>query len=161
MEQEMSSTSSKLPSSADRFDRLVTQLNWRLTEGDGLCMYEVGVLDDGTLAGIPREDMRKSLANLCAMAQVLDAKPEICRLMMIRTGEGDGPTVHILSDDDEARMHLGIDAGLPDAEVVGVQIPRDHHSYDLLRLCTGTYFGYDLINKVKMTMADSCPIRRP
>ena len=59
------------------------------------------------------------------MAQVLDAKPEICRLMMIRTGEGDGPTVHILSDDDEARMHLGIDAGLPDAEVVGVQIPRD------------------------------------
>ena len=114
-----------LPSSADRFDRLVTQLNWRLTEGNGLCMYEVGVLDDGTLAGIPREDMRKSLANLCAMAQVLDAKPEICRLMMIRTGEDDGPTVHILSDDDEARVHLGIEAGLPDAEVVGVQIPRD------------------------------------
>lgn len=114
-----------LPSSADRFDRLVTQLNWRLTEGDGLCIYEVGVLDDGTLAGIPLEDMRKSLANLCAMAQFLDAKIEICRLMMIRTNEGHGPTVQVLSDDDEARVLLGIDVGLPDAEVVGVQIPRD------------------------------------
>lgn len=114
-----------LPSSADRFDRLVTQLNWRLTEGDGLCMYEVGVLDDGTLAGIPMEDMRKSLANLCAMAQVLDAKTEICRLMMICTDEDDGPTVHVLSDEDDARLHLGMDVGLPDAEVAGVQIPRN------------------------------------
>ena len=33
-----------LPTSKDRFDRLVTQLNWRLTEGGGTCVYELGVL---------------------------------------------------------------------------------------------------------------------
>ncbi|WFD23359.1 hypothetical protein MEQU1_002048 [Malassezia equina] len=41
-----------LPASADRFDRLVTQLRWRLNEGEGSCVYEIGVLDDGTLEGI-------------------------------------------------------------------------------------------------------------
>ena len=42
---------------AQKFDRLVTQLQHRMTEGDGECIYEIGVMDDGSLQGLSREDM--------------------------------------------------------------------------------------------------------
>ena len=99
-----------LPTSKDRFDRLVTQLNWRLTEGGGTCVYELGVLDNGTLAGIPLEDMRKSLSNLCAMAQLLGAEAEIRRLMIIGTDHKNDSFLYVLSENDEAFKVLDLDA---------------------------------------------------
>ncbi|EDP42578.1 hypothetical protein MGL_2778 [Malassezia globosa CBS 7966] len=115
-----------LPTSKDRFDRLVTQLNWRLTEGGGTCVYELGVLDNGTLAGIPLEDMRKSLSNLCAMAQLLGAEAEIRRLMIIGTDHKNDSFLYVLSENDEAFKVLDLDEGLPDTQsTTGITIPND------------------------------------
>ena len=115
-----------LPTSKDRFDRLVTQLSWRLTEGGGTCVYELGVLDDGTLAGIPLEDMRKSLFNLCAMAQLLGAEAEIRRLMIIGADHKNDSFLYVLSDNDEAFKVLDLGKGLPDTKsTTGITIVND------------------------------------
>jgi len=47
-----------------RFDRLVTQLKWRLLEGGGQAYYELGVADSGALIGLTRNDLEQSLETL-------------------------------------------------------------------------------------------------
>lgn len=76
-----------LPVSASRFSRLVTQLKWRLAEGGGLAVYEIGVLDDGTLVGLPQEEMKSSLAQLAMMGRALGAACEVRRCILVERGE--------------------------------------------------------------------------
>ena len=90
-----------LPPTPDRFDRLVTQLNWRLMEGAGTSVYEIGVMDDGSLAGISQDDMRRSLAHLCAMAQSLGATAELTRLVSVA-----GTSARAVEDQSEAQALL-------------------------------------------------------
>lgn len=59
---------------AMRFQGLVTQLKWRLAEGAGEALYEIGVGDDGTLAGLGERDMAASLDTLRRMCVALSAK---------------------------------------------------------------------------------------
>lgn len=73
-------------SGADRFEKLTTQLKWRLTEGGGEAMYEIGVMDDGTLVGISRQDMEQSLRTLELMASELGAT-----VMVLKTITLTGP----------------------------------------------------------------------
>ena len=47
-----------------RFEHLVTQMKWRLQEGLGEAIYEIGVLDNGNLFGLTDEEMEKSLETL-------------------------------------------------------------------------------------------------
>jgi GTPase len=47
-----------------RFEHLVTQMKWRLQEGLGEAIYEIGVGDDGSLCGLSDDEMRKSLTTL-------------------------------------------------------------------------------------------------
>ena len=56
------------------FDKLTTQLLWRLNEGSGECLYEIGVDDDGTVRGINEEEMKLSIETLENMAKQLGAK---------------------------------------------------------------------------------------
>ncbi|ETW06927.1 hypothetical protein, variant [Aphanomyces invadans] len=62
---------------ADRFQHLVTQLNWRLNEGHGYAFYELGVADDGMVVGMPPHDLETSLNTLCRMCQVLSAEMQV------------------------------------------------------------------------------------
>ncbi|GAA6057458.1 hypothetical protein JCM3770_000772 [Rhodotorula araucariae] len=55
------------PTSLHRLEKLRTQLKWRLVEGGGLAVYELGVLDDGTLVGLAQSDMDESLRTLGQM----------------------------------------------------------------------------------------------
>ncbi|BGP37849.1 hypothetical protein JCM10449v2_001771 [Rhodotorula kratochvilovae] len=55
------------PTSLHRLEKLRTQLKWRLVEGGGLAVYELGVLDDGTLVGLAQADMDESLRTLGQM----------------------------------------------------------------------------------------------
>ncbi len=48
---------------------LVTQLKWRLREGQGEAIYEIGVEDNGVCAGLNDADLEASLATLRTMAQ--------------------------------------------------------------------------------------------
>ncbi|CEG82288.1 Putative Gtp binding protein 2 [Rhizopus microsporus] len=35
--------------SVERLEHLVTQMKWRLAEGNGVAIYEIGIDDDGTI----------------------------------------------------------------------------------------------------------------
>lgn len=72
-----------LPPSRERFDRLVTQLKWRLLEGGGLAVYEIGVLDDGTLIGLDPDSMKDSLKLLSLMAAEVGADCYVQRVLAL------------------------------------------------------------------------------
>jgi len=54
--------------SSSRFEHLVTQMKWRLREGRGEAIYEIGVADNGLLLGLSRKDLDSSLDTLIRMA---------------------------------------------------------------------------------------------
>ena len=41
-----------------------TQMKWRLSEGDGEAIYEIGVNDDGTFNGLTQAEMEASLRTI-------------------------------------------------------------------------------------------------
>ena len=51
----------------------VTQLNFRLDEGNGEAIYEIGVTDDGCPLGITQERLDETLKNIQYMAEQIDA----------------------------------------------------------------------------------------
>lgn len=56
-----------------RLEHLITQMNWRLQEGQGEALYEIGVEDCGKLSGVSDEELKTSLATLKTMADRLGA----------------------------------------------------------------------------------------
>ena len=52
-----------------RLFELVTQLNWRLNEGDGVCYYYIGVDDDGSIYNISCDEIKSSINTLKIMAK--------------------------------------------------------------------------------------------
>lgn len=52
-----------------RFEHLVTQMKWRLQEGRGEAVYQIGVEDNGLLVGLSEEEMHASLKTLRRMAE--------------------------------------------------------------------------------------------
>lgn len=64
---------------SQRFEHLVTQMKWRLREGQGEAVYEIGVSDSGFLEGLNSADMQTSLDTLRKMAHKLGATTTILR----------------------------------------------------------------------------------
>ena len=60
-----------------RFEHLVTQMNFRISEGQGKCLYEIGVHDDGTAKGLDDADFEESVGVVKRMAGVLSLDAEI------------------------------------------------------------------------------------
>ena len=54
--------------SESRFEHLVTQMKWRLQEGQGEAIYEIGVEDSGLLAGLSTVELDASMETLDRMA---------------------------------------------------------------------------------------------
>ncbi|XP_013391354.1 GTP-binding protein 2-like [Lingula anatina] len=65
--------------SVSRFEHLVTQMKWRLAEGEGEAIYEIGVEDSGMLAGLTEEEMTASMETLTRMADKLGASITLLR----------------------------------------------------------------------------------
>ncbi|CEP12363.1 hypothetical protein [Parasitella parasitica] len=63
----------------ERLEHLVTQMKWRLSEGNGEALYEIGVDDDGTIRGLTIEEMDISINTLRKMARVLEADVSVLR----------------------------------------------------------------------------------
>jgi len=63
--------------SAERIQELSTQMHFRLGEGNGECIYVIGVEDDGTPRGISEDDMRESLKTLEIIATNLGVELNI------------------------------------------------------------------------------------
>ncbi|ORY72221.1 hypothetical protein BCR35DRAFT_315182 [Leucosporidium creatinivorum] len=57
--------------SPHRLAKLVTQLRWRLVQGGGSALYELGVLDNGSLVGLTRKEMDETLDTLRRMLATL------------------------------------------------------------------------------------------
>lgn len=57
-----------------RFTHLVTQMKFRIMEGGGEAIYEIGVADDGTPDGLEEHEMQETLTYIRAMAQQLKAE---------------------------------------------------------------------------------------
>ncbi|XP_062319762.1 GTP-binding protein 2 [Osmerus eperlanus] len=62
-----------------RFEHLATQMKWRLQEGRGEAVYQIGVEDNGMLVGLSEEDMRASLNTLRRMAEKVGADITVLR----------------------------------------------------------------------------------
>ncbi|PAA81204.1 hypothetical protein BOX15_Mlig006741g2 [Macrostomum lignano] len=71
---------------SSRLEHLVTQLKWRLAEGQGQAVYELGVEDNGVVLGLTKMELNESLRTLEAMCRRLNAKYTILRERQIDNG---------------------------------------------------------------------------
>ncbi|XP_051978045.1 GTP-binding protein 2-like [Xyrauchen texanus] len=92
-----------------RFEHLATQLKWRLQEGRGEAVYQIGVEDNGLLVGLTEEDMKASLKTLRRMAEKVGADITLLREREV--------------DSDRARRKI--------AEVLVRKVPDDQQFLDL------------------------------
>mgnify|MGYP003705971985 CR=1 FL=1 len=58
----------------NRFEHLVTQMKYRVLEGYGECLYEIGINDKGDAHGLNEEEFLESLDNLKKMAKSIDCE---------------------------------------------------------------------------------------
>lgn len=70
-----------------RFLELVTQMKYRLLEGSGECIYEIGVTDDGRARGLSPDALAASLSTLSRMAEELHAECTVIRRARATGGE--------------------------------------------------------------------------
>lgn len=76
----------KLSPSPERLNHLVTQLKWRIAEGSGEAIYELGVSDSGFLVGLTELDLQVSLSTLKSMGAELQADVSIVRSRTMDNG---------------------------------------------------------------------------
>mmetsp|Transcript_4704 Transcript_4704/g.6973 ORF Transcript_4704/g.6973 Transcript_4704/m.6973 type:complete len:601 (+) Transcript_4704:122-1924(+) len=57
----------------ERFNHLVSQMKYRLSEGEGEAIYEIGVTDDGIPQGLEEDEYKETLQNIRRMASKLGA----------------------------------------------------------------------------------------
>lgn len=69
--------------SESRVEHLVTQMKWRLEEGEGEAIYEIGVEDNGLLVGLTDQELTASLNTLNTMASRLGATTTILRERLV------------------------------------------------------------------------------
>ena len=90
----------------------MTQLKWRLQEGLGEAIYEIGVEDNGLLAGLTREDLNMSLDTLKRMASKLGSETTVLREQVVDGCEGENSArivaevlVRKVSDDQQVSTY--------------------------------------------------------
>ncbi|CAM38542.2 conserved hypothetical protein [Leishmania braziliensis MHOM/BR/75/M2904] len=69
--------------SATRFQHLVTQMQFRVSEGHGQCLYELGVSDDGTPSGLMRRDFNESVQTIYRMAAQLQLEATLLQCFVV------------------------------------------------------------------------------
>ncbi|XP_048842871.1 GTP-binding protein 2-like isoform X2 [Brienomyrus brachyistius] len=93
-----------------RFEHLVTQMKWRLQEGRGEAVYQIGVEDNGMLVGLSDEDLKASLKTLRRMAEKVGADITVLR---------------------EREVDYGYDVSKKIAEVLVRRVPDNQQFLDL------------------------------
>ncbi|KAL7422821.1 hypothetical protein Q5752_002117 [Cryptotrichosporon argae] len=86
--------------SAERLERLVSQMLWRLKQGRNEAIYELGLADDGTVVGLTRAEMDASLRTLERMASELGATVIVVKEIVLAAAAVDDDDDDALCDDD-------------------------------------------------------------
>lgn len=74
------------PLNDHRLERLASQMQYRLKEGKGEAIYEIGVEDNGALVGIPSSELEASLRNLERIARKIKATSTLIRKTEVKEG---------------------------------------------------------------------------
>ncbi len=69
-----------------RLEKLTSQMNFRLTEGNGECFYELGISDSGEIIGLPEEEFLSSTETLYEIADKCEADVSIVRQLEVTDG---------------------------------------------------------------------------
>lgn len=116
--------------SKQRFEHLVTQLKWRLREGQGEAIYEIGVEDNGVLAGLSSSEMTASLQTLRQMALSLGATTTVLRERWLDDVDSDsgssGDSLNGNSVDGTTDTHQR-----KVVEVLVRKVPDDQHNIEV------------------------------
>lgn len=73
----------------ERIEKLVTQLKWRIREGNGEAIVFLGVRDDGIFVGLTPEEKRLSIQTLECMTAKIGAKMTIVKEKVIHSDDVD------------------------------------------------------------------------
>lgn len=92
----------------ERLEHLTTQLKWRLCEGQGEALYEIGVEDDGVPRGLCEADMKKSIENLKKMAAKLNAEVSLVCTRKGKEGEVAEMLVREVRDDNYIDVRFAV-----------------------------------------------------
>ncbi|KAK3921921.1 GTP-binding protein 2 [Frankliniella fusca] len=111
--------------SKQRFEHLVTQLKWRLREGQGEAIYEIGVEDNGVLAGLSSSEMTDSLQTLKQMALSLGATTTILRERWLDDSDSDGSNSNDSLNGNTTNDQRKV------VEVLVRKIPDDQHNIEV------------------------------
>lgn len=88
----------------ERLEHLTSQLKWRLAEGQGEALYELGVEDNGFPKGLSADELAKSLATLDKMAKNVAAEASVvCK----RPGK-EGEIAEVLIREARADQYIDI-----------------------------------------------------
>eukprot|EP00047_Mylnosiga_fluctuans_P012501 m.26387 g.26387 ORF g.26387 m.26387 type:complete len:634 (-) comp4283_c1_seq1:202-2103(-) len=113
-----------------RFQHLVTQMKWRLAEGNGEALYVIGVEDDGFLTGLAEDQLLASLRTLEAMAAAAGAQTTVLRTRVSVRGAGQVAEVLVRRVPDnqqflEVRVAAVGSAGSGKSTVLGVLVGEE------------------------------------
>lgn len=136
-----------LPPTRHRYDRLLTQLKWRLLQGGACCTYEIGVLDDGRCIGICPTEMRASLRVLASLASELGASVRVRRAFVLAESplpleQGGSNELHTMINEDARRMLLTDsvrDTTLPSCSCLAVEDVLSYSEAATMRNSTGAH----------------------
>ena len=64
----------------DKYDRLASQMIYRLFEGDGKAIYILGVSDNGNVIGISEEELDETIETILKAVSIIDAKTKKARI---------------------------------------------------------------------------------
>ena len=73
-----------IPDSEERFQQLLTQLKWRVDEGDGIAYYLIGVEDNGEIFKLSIKQIKISMSNLKKLANNADCNIESTEKIKIK-----------------------------------------------------------------------------
>lgn len=86
-------------STSKRIDRLTSQMKYRLYEGEGKAIYNIGYTDDGVPMGLNHELLFKSLSNLFSIVETLNA--EIKSVNILRGKQGYCANIYLTSNQEQ------------------------------------------------------------
>ncbi|HUU77166.1 MAG TPA: GTP-binding protein [candidate division Zixibacteria bacterium] len=93
---------------ATRFEHLVTQMKFRLQEGQGEAIYEIGVEDNGFPKGISEIELKNSIETIKQMAEKLKADITILRERDGDSGKVAEVLVRTLADEEFLEIRIAV-----------------------------------------------------